>query len=126
MAGTRRTRLALVFLSSIAAFTLMMLSVDPQTQYTVDELMSSPNDFQDSEVFVRAVVASGSVYSDPLTFQLDGSGSSVVVDYSKSPVPDGFAEGRTIAVRGILSYYNGSWVLESSEIQTGCPSKYES
>ena len=61
MAGTRRTRLALVFLSSIAAFTLMMLSVDPQTQYTVDELMSSPNDFQDSEVFV-GVVANGSVF----------------------------------------------------------------
>ena len=49
--------------------------------------------------FLLGVVANGSVYSDPLTFQLDGSGSSVVVDYSKSPVPEGFAEGRTIAVR---------------------------
>ena len=126
MAGTRRTRLALVFLSSIAAFTLMMLSVDPQTQYTVDELMKSPDDFRDSEVFVRGVVSNGTVFSDTLTFQLDGLESNITVDYSQSPVPDGFAEGRTIAVRGMLSLYDGIWILESNEIQTGCPSKYES
>ena len=126
MAGTRIARLALVFLSSIAALSLMMLSVDPQTQYTVDELMNSPNDFQDSEVFVRGVVSNGTVFSNPLTFQLDGLESNVTVDYSMSPIPDGFAEGRTIAVRGLLSFYDGIWVLESTEIQTGCPSKYES
>ena len=126
MVGTRRTRLALVFLSSIVAFTLMMLSVDPQTQYTVDEVMNSPDDFKDSEVFVRGVVSNGTVFSDQLTFQLDGLKTNVTVDYSQSAVPDGFAEGRTIAVRGMLSYYDGIWVLESTEIQTGCPSKYES
>ena len=126
MVGTRRARLALVFLSSIAAFTLMMLSVDPQTQYTVDEVMNSPDDFKDSEVFVRGVVSNGTVFSDQLTFQLDGLKTNVTVDYSQSAVPDGFAEGRTIAVRGMLSYYDGIWVLESTEIQTGCPSKYES
>ena len=126
MVGTRRARLALVFLSSIVAFTLMMLSVDPQTQYTVDEVMNSPDDFKDSEVFVRGVVSNGTVFSDQLTFQLDGLKTNVTVDYSQSAVPDGFAEGRTIAVRGMLSYYDGIWVLESTEIQTGCPSKYES
>ena len=126
MVGTRRTRLALVFLSSMVAFTLMMLSVDPQTQYTVDEVMNSPDDFKDSEVFVRGVVSNGTVFSDQLTFQLDGLKTNVTVDYSQSAVPDGFAEGRTIAVRGMLSYYDGIWVLESTEIQTGCPSKYES
>ena len=126
MVGTRRTRLALVFLSSIVAFTLMMLSVDPQTQYTVDEVMNSPDDFKDSEVFVRGVVSNGTVFSDQLTFQLDGLKTNVTVDYSQAAVPDGFAEGRTIAVRGMLSYYDGIWVLESTEIQTGCPSKYES
>ncbi len=126
MVGTRRTRLALVFLSSIVAFTLMMLSVDPQTQYTVDEVMNSPDDFKDSEVFVRGVVSNGTVFSDQLTFQLDGLKTNVTVDYSQSAVPDGFAEGRTIAVRGMLSYEDGIWVLESTEIQTGCPSKYES
>ena len=126
MVGTRRTRLALVFLSSIVAFTLMMLSVDPQTQYTVDEVMNSPDDFKDSEVFVRGVVSNGTVFSDQLTFQLDGLKTNVTVDYSQSAVPDGFAEGRTIAVRGMLSYYDGIWVLDSTEIQTGCPSKYES
>ena len=81
MAGTRRTRLALVFLSSIAAFTLMMLSVDPQTQYTVDELMNTPEDFQDSEVFIRGVVSNGTVFLDTSTFQLDGLESNVTVDY---------------------------------------------
>jgi cytochrome c-type biogenesis protein CcmE len=40
-------------------------------------------------------------------------------------VPDGFEEGRTIAVKGHLTQDAGEWILSANEIQTGCPSKYE-
>ena len=56
-----------------------------------------------------------------------GIGLFIVVFVATMPsIPDGFDEGRTIAVRGDLVTQNGIWLIDSFEIQTGCPSKYES
>ena len=125
MAGTRTTRLGIVFAASVSALALMMATVDPQVQYSVDELMNGPSSFQDREIFVRGVVSPGSVNHDSLTFQLDGLTHEIIVDFEYSAVPDGFSEGRTIAVRGTLEFVDGVWTILSHEIQTGCPSKYE-
>ena len=107
MAGTRTTRLAIVFASSVAALVLMMVTVDPVVQYTVDDLMSEPEKFQDSDIFVRGVVSEGSVSQEGMTFNLDGISMSILVDFSESAIPDGFDEGKTIAVRGILTKIGG-------------------
>ena len=104
----------------------MMVTVDPVVQYTVDDLMSEPEKFQDSDIFVRGVVSEGSVSQEGMTFNLEGISMSILVDFSQSAIPDGFDEGKTIAVRGILTKIDGFWIIESNEIQTGCPSKYES
>ena len=40
-------------------------------------------------------------------------------------VPDGFEEGRMIAVKGNLIQDGEMWIIDAKEIQTGCPSKYE-
>tara|TARA_B100001123_G_C15225611_1_gene993049 strand:- start:87 stop:467 length:381 start_codon:yes stop_codon:yes gene_type:complete len=125
VSGTRNARLAIVFGASAAALALMMVTVEPQVQYSVDELMDDPTEYEDDEIFVRGVVSTESVSHDNLTFQLDGVSKNILVDFTRSPIPDGFDEGRTIAVRGLLKFDDGSWVIHSMEIQTGCPSKYE-
>ena len=127
---TRLSRLLIVFGTSIAIFALMMVTVDPQVQYSVDEVMSEPERFEGENIFVRGIVLPGTMDYDALVFTLQGSTETLVVDFDDSPIPDGFDEGRTIAVRGILhSEYSSDgkpiWVIESFEIQTGCPSKYE-
>ena len=127
---TRLSRLLIVFGTSIAIFGLMMVTVDPQVQYSVDEVMSEPERFERDNIFVRGIVLPGSMDYDELVFTLKGSTEELIVDFSKSPIPDGFDEGRTIAVRGVLNSEHspdGSliWIIESFEIQTGCPSKYE-
>jgi len=61
-----------------------------------------------------------------MRFILEGVNGEIFVDFVDSPIPDGFDEGRTIAVRGDLVEQNGIWLIDSFEIQTGCPSKYES
>ncbi len=127
---TRLTRLLVVFGTSIAIFGLMMVTVDPQVQYSVDEVMSEPERFERDNIFVRGIVLPGSMDYDDLVFTLKGTTEELIVDFSESPIPDGFDEGRTIAVRGVLNTEyapDGSliWVIESFEIQTGCPSKYE-
>ena len=127
---TRLSRLLIVFGTSIAIFGLMMVTVDPQVQYSVDEVMSEPGRFEHDNIFVRGIVLPGSMDYDELVFTLKGTTEELIVDFDKSPIPDGFDEGRTIAVRGVLNSEHspdGSliWIIESFEIQTGCPSKYE-
>ena len=127
---TRLSRLLIVFGTSIAIFALMMVTVDPQVQYSVDEVMSEPERFEGENIFVRGIVLPGTMDYDELVFTLQGNIETLVVDFNDSPIPDGFDEGRTIAVRGLLhSEYSSDgkpiWVIESFEIQTGCPSKYE-
>ena len=127
---TRLSRLVIVFGTSIAIFGLMMVTVDPQVQYTVDEIMREPDRFDGENIFVRGIVLPGSMNYDELVFTLQGSTETLIINFKESPIPDGFDEGRTIAVRGILQTDNSSngtmiWVINSYEIQTGCPSKYE-
>ena len=127
---TRLSRLVIVFGTSIAIFGLMMVTVDPQVQYTVDEIMSEPERFDGENVFVRGIVLPGTMNYDELVFTLQGSTETIIVNFKDSPIPDGFDEGRTIAVRGTLNTDNSSdgtmiWIIDSYEIQTGCPSKYE-
>ena len=127
---TRLSRLVIVFGTSIAIFGLMMVTVDPQVQYTVDEIMREPERFDGESIFVRGIVLPGTMNYDELVFTLQGSTETLIVNFKDSPIPDGFDEGRTIAVRGILQTENSSdgtmiWIIDSFEIQTGCPSKYE-
>ena len=126
MALTRISRLAIVFGASLAVLVLMMASVDPEIQYSVDQIMEEPERFQDSQIFVRGVVSIDSMDYDEMRFILEGVTGEIFVDFVDSPIPDGFDEGRTIAVRGDLVEQNGIWLIDSFEIQTGCPSKYES
>ena len=127
---TRLSRLVIVFGTSIAIFGLMMVTVDPQVQYTVDEIMNEPERFDGENIFVRGIVLPGTMNYDELMFTLQGSTETIIVNFKDSPIPDGFDEGRTIAVRGTLNTINSSdgtmiWIIDSFEIQTGCPSKYE-
>ncbi len=126
MALTRISRLAIVFGASLAVLVLMMASVDPEIQYSVDQIMEEPERFQDSQIFVRGVVSVDSMDNGEKKFVLEGVSGEIIVDFTDSPIPDGFDEGRTIAVRGDLFLEDGSWIIDSFEIQTGCPSKYES
>ena len=121
----RLTRLALVAVVMLGLVGLMFMTVDPEIQYTVDEVMESPEDHDSSEVHLRGIVRIGSIDNQSSTFTLEGLSSELSVSFASIAVPDGFEEGRTIAVKGELSQDDGNWHLSANEIQTGCPSKYE-
>tara|TARA_B100000959_G_scaffold153056_1_gene160468 strand:+ start:94080 stop:94403 length:324 start_codon:yes stop_codon:yes gene_type:complete len=104
---------------------LMMISIEPEIQHTVDELMSTPEDFSDASVFVRGNVVGNSTNFQSYEFQITGETHHLLVNFSNAAIPDGFHDDRTIAIRGILSFDGLNWVLNATEIQTGCPSKYE-
>lgn len=125
MALTRTNRLLAVGGSILVLVVMMLATVDPQTQYFVDEVMENPEEFE-GQVHLRGEIANNSIDTERYTFILMGVKHELFVDFSGTAVPDGFNEGKTIAVKGQLIYESGSWILEAKEIQTGCPSKYVS
>ena len=125
MNTTRRSRLLFVGAIMIGLIALMFLSVDPQVQYTVDEVMDSPEEFSSDELNIRGVVKIQSIDNTSSTFILQGSEAQIEVSFVMIAVPDGFEEGRMIAVNGNLIQEGDIWKIDAKEIQTGCPSKYE-
>tara|TARA_B100000900_G_scaffold406182_1_gene416850 strand:- start:757 stop:1080 length:324 start_codon:yes stop_codon:yes gene_type:complete len=104
----------------------MLISVDPEVQYTVDEIIDSPEDFTSDEIHLRGTVLEGSVDEESKIFILSGTNedAQIFVDISSVALPDGFGEGYMIAVKGDLVNIDGKWTINASSIQTGCPSKY--
>ncbi len=131
MALSRPNRLLVIGLLFVAILGMAMISIGPEIQYSVDELMEDPDNFNQNQVFVRGTV-SGFEISE-CQFSLMGTGHSVLVDCSSVALPDGFSEGIMVSIRGYFSDDGfqqdpdspRSWSLSAHEIQTGCPSKYE-
>tara|TARA_Y100001970_G_scaffold273877_1_gene372684 strand:- start:127 stop:465 length:339 start_codon:yes stop_codon:yes gene_type:complete len=103
---------------------LMFVSIEPEVQHSIDEVMDDPSTFE-GQLHVRGEVMIGSLDTDNYSFMLAGLTHVLFVDYSSTVIPDGFDEGNMIAIKGDLLNTGEYWQLEAHEIQTGCPSKYE-
>lgn len=125
MGLSRRLRLGLVGLFVIAALGAVLLGNEPEVQYSVDEVMSAPEEHNDGQLHLRGVVGVGSFDSQNSTFIITGSSHNLTVDASGVAIPPAFTEGRVVAIKGDLVQYGGEWSLSADEIITGCPSKYE-
>ena len=60
MALTRTNRLLAVGGSILVLVVMMLATVDPQTQYFVDEVMDNPDDFE-GQVHLRGEIANNSI-----------------------------------------------------------------
>ena len=102
---------------------MMLATVDPETQHYMTMSWKIQRITSVSSI---GEVLEGSVDVENYTFILTGVNHNLIVDFNGAAVPDGFGEGKTIAIKGTLALTSGDWILEAKEIQTGCPSKYES
>lgn len=125
MALSRRTRLTIIGLFAVVALSLVLAGNEPNVQYSVDEVMNSPTDFEDGDIHLRGTVAIDSYETSNRTFLLQGTNHSLTVDSSGVAIPPAFEEGRVVAIKGELNHVSGVWVISAEEIITGCPSKYE-
>ena len=126
MALSRRTRLTIIGLLAVAALSLVLAGNEPNVQYSVDEVMDSPNKHENNEIHLRGTVALNSYDSSNRTFLIQGSNHSLTVDSTGIAIPPAFEEGRVVAIKGKLNNVHGDWIISADEIITGCPSKYES
>ena len=77
MAGTRTSRLVIVGACLVTLMAMVFISIEPQTQYTVDEVMSSPESHEGG-IHLRGQVTIGSVDTSTTTFELMGQTHSPV------------------------------------------------
>jgi len=125
MALSRRARLGIIGLFVVVSLALVMVGNEPAIQYSVDEIMNSPSQFDDGDLHLRGTVAIGSFDSINRTFLISGNSHNLTIDAAGVAIPPAFEEGRVVAIKGILSNHGGEWTLSADEIITGCPSKYE-
>ncbi len=107
MATTRGKRLVVVGLGLIALIALMYVNVNPEVQYTVDEIMDSPEDYTSEEINLRGTVLEGSWDEESKVFILKGTEAELFVDFSTISLLDGFGEGYMVAVQGELEIMDG-------------------
>lgn len=126
MALSRRTRLGIIGVFVVVSLALVMLGNEPAIQYSVDEVMDAPSQFDDDDdLHLRGTVAIGSFDSVNRTFLITGDTHNLTINAAGVAIPPAFEEGRVVAIKGILSNHSGEWTLSADEIITGCPSKYE-
>ena len=120
----RRLRLILAGSLIFIALGASLWISPPQTPISVDKLMSSPSEHENSVVVLRGVVSNGTLDMESYSFNLEGENLTIAVNFAAIAVPNGMTEGKTIIVEGTFSKINDIWGLTAEKITVGCPSKY--
>ena len=98
----------------------------PEPTLTIDELMENKSKHMGEEVAVRGEIRDGSINESSMTFILEGSEFSLLIDYSNAgPISNGLGDNRTVYAEGLFKLSDDTYVVEADVIKTSCPSKYE-
>ena len=119
----RRVRILVTFGLVAALMGLMLISVEPEVDLSVDQLMESPGEYEGETLRLHGTVHSLDRGNQTLT--LEGENNFISIDYSGTSLPTGADENKSVSVRGELILNGDDWVVHAYEIKTGCPSKYE-
>ncbi len=126
MASTRASRLLAVGLLITVLILAMLIQAQPLPQITVDEVVNNSDRHDGKEVHVRGIVVEGSISESGLSFVLGGNEHEIDIDVSGISTPEGLVEGTTVVVQGKFRSTTDGWEIDATQVQTGCPSKYES
>ncbi len=118
----RRVRIVITLGLIAALMGLMFISVEPEVDLSVDQLMESPEQYDGETFRLHGTILSLDL--DNRTLILKGDAETIVIDYSGASLPAAADDNKTISVRGELTSNDGVWTMNAYEIKTGCPSKY--
>lgn len=107
----------------VGLMSLMLISIEPEVDLSVDQLMQSPDQYDGETLRLHGAVVN--LDMDNHSLVLEGESETITIDYSGTSLPTGADEGKTISVRGELAPNGDGWMMHAYEIKTGCPSKYE-
>ena len=119
----RRVRILVTLGMIVALAALMLISVEPEVDLSVDQLMESPETYDGETLRLHGTVQTVDMSNNTLVLQ--GVSETIAIDFSGTLLPAGVDENKTISVRGELTREGDDWTMNAYEIKTGCPSKYE-
>jgi cytochrome c-type biogenesis protein CcmE len=122
--ATRKGKLIIVFVIIGIALAIGLWGAAPGDYLTLEEVVTNSDSYMGKEVEVIGKVGN---WTGGLNFTLVGRSDenlTIFVIHQKE-IPDGFAIGKDVVVKGKLQNGNEELTLLSDHpIQVGCPSKY--
>lgn len=125
------TKVLAAVLLLVAGTGIAFAGSSPDEHRTVTDVVTDPRLGPGDEVHVKATVAEDSLdrNATPTTFLLEDPRNQLRVRYD-DPIPlervDGTLGGRTAVVAGLLDRADGQLVLDGTNLELGCASKYRS
>ena len=121
-------RIRLLLIGSVVTIAILgtVFLQAPEPTLTIDELMENKSKHMGEEVAVRGEIRDGSINESSMTFILEGSEFSLLIDYSNAgSISNGLGDNRTVYAEGLFKLSDDTYVVEADVIKTSCPSKYE-
>lgn len=123
---SKKVKLVVAIIIITVAIGVAVYILTPKKPYTtVGDVISNLDYYKDKNIEVKGTVKDlNSTNSTGYVFNLTDGKNVLKVEYKKA-IPPTFEVGKEVVVSGKLVNKNNEWIFEASEIQVGCPSKYE-
>jgi cytochrome c-type biogenesis protein CcmE len=122
--ATKKGKLLIVFLIIGIALAIGLWGAAPGDYLSLEEVVTNSDSYMGKEIEVIGKVGNWTGGQNFTLVGRDNENLTIYVVHEKE-IPDGFAIGKDVVVKGKLLDGDGELILNSNHpIQVGCPSKY--
>ncbi len=121
--SSRRNKVLIVVIIIVVALIIGLWGAAPGDYMSVKDVVKNSAKYIGEEVEVKGKVGN---WTGNQTFTIidDNNASIAISVVHDGALPEGFATGKVVVVKGILENEVNGLTIKSTKIQVGCPSKY--
>ena len=120
----KQIKIIVVVVVIIVVVGVLVWGMIPEKIYELAEVLDDQDKFEDDYISVKGVVTEWNKSSDSFTLTDSNDETLTILVIHDGPFPEGFGINVTAVVKGTFKIASGNPIMESNEIQIGCPSKY--
>lgn len=121
--SSRRNKVLIVVIIIVIALIIGLWGAAPGNYMSVKDVVKNSAKYIGEEVEVKGKVGNWTGGQNFTIF--DDNNASIAIEVAHSgALPEGFAEGKLVVVKGKLEDAENGLTIKSTKIQVGCPSKY--
>ena len=121
--SSKRNKILIVVAIVVIAVIIGLWGAAPDPYRTVKEVVENSDSFIGDEIDIRGKVGNWS-HGQNFTLVDDNNASLAIHVVHQKAIPEGFAVGKDVVVKGRLENGENGLTIKSTNIQVGCPSKY--
>ncbi len=120
----RQVKIIAVVVIVAVLVTVLLWGMVPDKIYELREVEDRIDELNGEYVSVKGVIVSWESGLSNFTLADTKDMNKTILVYHTGPMPEGFGINATAVVKGTLHKSSSSILMNSDEIQIGCPSKY--